>query len=151
MRLSDLISPKDVVSRMRVSTKTHLLKEIARRASAMVNFDESVIHKALTDREQLGSTGVGGGIALPHARLPGLTRIVGMMVSLERPIDFQSIDELPVDLVGMLLVPDDAKSEAKSALACLARRFREPGVADRLRKSKAADELYKYLTAEAGC
>ncbi len=143
MRIRELVSLEHVDARVRVSTKAQLLKELARRAAQIVKMDESVILKALTDREQLGSTGVGGGIALPHARLPGLKQSIGLLISLDHAIDFKSIDETPIDLAGMLLLPEDTKGEANSALACIARRFREPGIADRLRKAKSADELYK--------
>ncbi len=147
MRPGDLISPTDVIARLRISTKAQLLKELARRASALVELDENIIHKALLDRENLGSTGVGGGVALPHARLRGLTHVAGMLITLDRPIDYGSIDESPVDIVFMLLLPDNPDGAANAALACVARRLRESGVANQLRKSKTADEAFRHFAA----
>jgi PTS system nitrogen regulatory IIA component len=145
MQLSDMIVVDGVWARLRVSNKSQLLKELSHRASAILNIEEAAIHGALIERENLGSTGVGSGIALPHARLPGLQQCVGMVITLERPIDFRSIDDRPVDLVGLLLLPEAEKANANVALACLARRLREPKVADRLRASKTQLELYDEL------
>ncbi len=145
MQISELIPLEHVDVRVRVATKTQLLKELSRQTAKITNIDESLVLRALNDREQLGSTGVGGGIALPHARIPGLKQSVGLLMSLERPIDYGAIDEGLVDLVGLLLLPDDAKSDANSALACIARRLREPGVAAELRKAKTAENFYKVL------
>jgi len=149
MQLKDMISATGVSARIKAPTKEQLLKELSRRASTIVNLEEAIIYRALLDREDLGSTGVGNGIALPHARLPGLKQSVGMLFTLERPIDYLSIDEKPVDLIGILFLPQDLKAEANVALSCLARRLREAGVADRLRASKSGEELYCQLCGEA--
>ena len=149
MQLKDMISATGVSAQIKAPTKEQLLKELSRRASTIVNLEEGVIYRALLDREDLGSTGVGNGIALPHARLPGLKQSVGMLFTLERPIDYLSIDEKPVDLIGILFLPQGLKAEANVALSCLARRLREPGVADRLRASKSREELYRQLCGEA--
>jgi PTS system nitrogen regulatory IIA component len=149
MQLKEMISTAGVDARIKAPTKEQLLKELSRRASPIVNLDEAIIYRALLDREDLGSTGVGNGIALPHARLPGLKQSVGMLFTLERPIDFLSIDEKPVDLIGILFLPKDFKADANVALSCLARRLREPGVADRLRASKSGDEIYGNLCGDA--
>lgn len=148
MQLKEMISASSVGARIKAASKEQGLKEIARRAGKILNLDEAFIYKALAEREGLGSTGFGDGIALPHARLPGLKECVGMLFTLDRPIEFFSIDEKPVDIIGILFLPDGSKAEANVALACLARRLREPGTADRLRAAKTGDELYRQICGE---
>ena len=107
--------------------------------------DEDAIYRALQGREQLGSTGVGRGIALPHARIDGIDTLFGMFIRLSRPIDFESIDEKPVDLVFLLLMPLDAGNEHVAALAAISRRLRDTAFTERLRKAanaEAARELF---------
>src|SRR6185312_1617615 len=99
----------------------------------------------LTQREQLGSTGLGKGFALPHARVAGLDRCFGLFARLARPIDFQAIDERPVDLVFLLLIPQDAESEHIAALAAISRRMRDAGLLDRARKAEKANALYRLI------
>ena len=105
MQLNDLVSANGVWPHIKVPTKEKLLRDASRWASKIVNVEEGLIYKSLMKREELGSTGVGSGIALPHARLPSLKQAVGLLITFNRPIDFNSIDERPVDIVGNLLLP----------------------------------------------
>ena len=146
MRIGDLILTGNLDARLKATSKSELLKELARRASAVLGIEENAILKALADREKLGSTGFGGGIALPHARVAGLKGGVVLIYTLARPVDFNSIDDQPVDLVGVVLIPDDAGPDANAALACVARSLREPGVADHLRKADVGTDLRRLLT-----
>jgi PTS system nitrogen regulatory IIA component len=107
---------------------------------------ERDILETLLKRERLGSTGVGGGIAIPHGKLPGLNKIFGLFARLAKPIDFEALDDNPVDLVFLLLAPDSAGADHLKALAKVARLFREPGMATKLRASGDAEALYAVLS-----
>src|SRR6056297_3089287 len=99
MDLSDLLSPEDIFESVRASSKKQLLQDLCDKASLRVNMPSRAIFDTLLQRERLGSTGVGNGIAIPHGKLPGLSGISGMFVRLEKPIDFDALDDQPVDLV----------------------------------------------------
>ncbi len=145
MDLADLIEPDRVIFAARTSNKQQLLQDLASRAAALLNLDSQTIFMALQSREELGSTGLGNGIALPHARIEGLDRLFGMFMRLNRPIHFDSIDDNPVDLVFLLLIPPAAGSEHLAALACISRYLREEKFAARLRKAPSAAVLYSLL------
>ena len=136
MNISDLIGPERVILNLRVRDKAQLLRELAHRTAPFVAPDEEAIYRALQGREQLGSTGVGRAVALPHASMDGIRTLFGMFVRLSRPIDFESIDEKPVDLVFLLLAPLNAGNEHVAALAAVSRRLRDTGFNDRLRKAE---------------
>jgi nitrogen PTS system EIIA component len=144
MRIADLLKPEDVVVGLRASDKGQLLAELARRAAA-AHIDAATIAGALQARERLGSTGLGKGFALPHARIPGLTSFFGAFVRLARPIDFQAIDDQPVDLVFLLLIPNDAGNDHVAALAAISRRLRDAEVLRQARKTADAAALYQLL------
>jgi nitrogen PTS system EIIA component len=144
----DLITPSSVIASLRTADKSQLLQELAARATRLLPIDSQTVLDALHSREMLGSTGVGLGIALPHARIPGLQEFFGLFARLERPIEFEAIDERPVDLVFLLLIPEHAGDEHLAALACVSRKLRNPAVAQALRTGKTAPELYKALTVE---
>ncbi len=146
MPLKELLRPEHVVVGLRASDKTQLLAELARRAATALHTEAATILRALLGREELGSTGLGHGFALPHARLDGLTDFFGMFVRLNRPIDFAAIDGQPVDLVFLLLIPPDAGGRHLAALAAIARPLRGIGFVQRLRKAKDATELYALMT-----
>ena len=106
--LADLITPRGVVAQLRAPAKRHVLQELARRAALMTGIDDKRIYDALAERERLGTTGIGTGVAVPHCRLPELDRFFGLFARLERPVPFEAIDDQPVDLVFLLLAPADA-------------------------------------------
>lgn len=146
MEISDLLRPQNVVAAARVNTKAKLLKELARRASLNTGLDERVIVDALDRREKLGSTGVGEGVAVPHARIKGLDRLFALFVRLPHAIDFAAVDGKPVDLVFLLLIPENAGAEHLAALACVSRRLRDKTVARSLRASSNPADLYRLLS-----
>ena len=144
LAISQLIGPEQVVS-LRARSKAQLLQELARRAAKSLGIEVQPIVEALTKREELGSTGVGHGIALPHARVAGLARLFSLFARLEKPIDFDAVDAQPVDLVFLLLVPVNADKEHLAALASVSRRLRDPETARRLRATAEPRELYNVL------
>ena len=146
MDISDLVTPQRVIASLQAGDKPQLLRELSERAARQVGSDGEMILKALRSRETLGSTGVGQGIALPHARIVGLGHFFGLFARLERPINFDAIDDGPVDLVFLLLIPERAGSEHLAALAAVSRRLRQREVAARLRNANAAAELHDILT-----
>ena len=149
MEISDLVRPAQVVAALRARDKAGLTAELSRRAAAVLPIESQSVEAALTARERLGSTGLGRGFALPHARLGGLDRFFGLFARLVRPIDFDAIDERPVDLVFLLLIPETAGNEHVAALAAISRRMRDPAFAQRLRKATGAGEMYAILTEAA--
>lgn len=150
MDIADLLPPDHVVVALPAADKPKLLAELSRRAAAATGLPQPAILEALRAREELGSTGVGGGVALPHARLPGLGRLHALFARLDRRIDYGAIDEQPVDLVFLLLVPAEAAGDHLAALACAARRLRDPVVAGGLRRAADAAALYGVLTGSGG-
>jgi nitrogen PTS system EIIA component len=145
MSISDLIGPDQVLVGLRVADKGQLLAELARRAAVAESLDQQVLLRALLAREQLGSTGLGRGFALPHARLPGLKRIYAFLARLGRPIDYESVDGKPVDLAVLLLTPESAASQHLATLAALSRPFRDDAFAQRVRKATDAAALHRVL------
>jgi nitrogen PTS system EIIA component len=145
MTIGELIGSNDVIDRLRVADKPQLLQELARRAGAALSHDQRVILDALQARENLGSTGLGKGFALPHARLDMLTRFFALFVRLARPIDFASIDGLPVDIVILLLTPANAGNQHLATLAALSRPLRSEAFVQRLRQAPDATAVHKLL------
>jgi PTS system nitrogen regulatory IIA component len=146
MDVAELITPQSVLPNLKVAGKKQLLQELAKRAAQLTGADEKTIFETLSERERLGSTGIGSGTAVPHGRLPGLERIVGLFARLEKPIAFDSVDDQPVDLVFLLLTPEAAGTEHLKALARVSRLFRDRAVCQKLRGTHAADALYALLT-----
>ena len=147
MQIADFISPERVFVEFRARDKAHLLRELASRlAPAADGITTDTILAALRSREELGSTGLGRGFALPHARIEGLPGFVGLFARLARPIDYDAIDGEPVDLVFPLLMPLDASQNHVAALAAISRRFRDAAAVARLRRGDAA-AAFAELTA----
>lgn len=146
MDLSDFIQPDAIVSSLKANSKKQLIQALAEKAAEMTGLDEREIFDTLLQREKLGSTGVGGGVAIPHGKPPNLDRIFGLFARLPKPIDFEAIDELPVDLVFLLLAPEGAGADHLKALAGIARLFRETSVVSKLRESSDKSTLYAVLT-----
>jgi PTS system nitrogen regulatory IIA component len=147
--IADLVTPRGVIAQLRAPTKRQVLQELARRAALMTGIPDKRIYDALAERERLGTTGIGTGIAVPHCRLPDLTRLHGMFARLERPVPFEAIDDQPVDLVFLLLAPADAGTEHLKALARVSRLLRDRAMCEKLRGANSADALYALLTGGA--
>ncbi len=145
MDLADLIEPDQVVFGARASNKQQLLQDLASRAATLLHLDAQTIFNALQLREELGSTGLGNGFALPHARIKGLDRLFGMFARLNRPVHFDAIDGKSVDLVFLLLLPPIAGSEHLAALACISRYLHDKEFAARLRKAPSVAALCSLL------
>jgi PTS system nitrogen regulatory IIA component len=146
MEIVDLISPESVVPNLRATSKKQALQELARRAAEITGLPERAIFDVLLERERLGTTGVGNGIAIPHGKLASLPRLYGLFARLERPINFDSIDEQPVDLIFLLLAPESAGADHLKALARVSRLLRDKGVCEKLRGTDTAEGLYALLT-----
>ena len=141
MEIADFIAADRIALNLRVRDKAQLLRELAKRAAAGSGVPVAAIQSALLAREGLGSTGLGKGFALPHARIEGLKQFVGLFARLARPIDYDAIDGAPVDLVFLLLMPAEAGNAHVAALAAVSRRFRDADTVARLRKADAAAAL----------
>lgn len=144
--MSDILTPAAVVNRLDAHTKKHALQEISEIAARQTGVAEREIFDTLNQRERLGSTGVGGGIAIPHGKLVGLDELKGFLFRLAQPIDFEALDDQPVDIVFCLLAPEDAGADHLKALAKIARVLRTPGVADAIREAESAADLYAAVT-----
>ena len=147
MNISDLLSEDSVLLDVRSSSKRSLLQDLAAIAAARVGLKLEDVASNLLKREELGSTGVGGGIAIPHARLATLDRPYGLLAKLKQPIEFDAIDGQSVDIVFVLLLPSDVENKQLGALALAARTLRSVSTADKIRKSKTATELFAAMTA----
>lgn len=145
MPLPDLVAPNAVIPALRVNNKKQLLQELAAQAAELTSLGERAIFEILMQREKLGSTGVGNGIAIPHGKLPALPHLFGLFARLDRAIDFEALDGQPVDLVFLLLAPDDAGADHLKALARVARLLRDPEIARKLRESGDAEAIYSVL------
>ena len=146
--LTDLLLPETVFERMVAGNKKALFQQLATSAAAAYGLDPAVVAESLARREKLGSTGFGAGVATPHARIPGLQHVVGVFARLAQPIDFQAVDDLPIDIVFMLLSPVDAGAMHLKALARVSRRLRDRSFVDKLRGAGSRDALYALLTAD---
>ncbi len=149
MEIYDLVTPAGVIANLRVANKRQALQELARRAATLLGQDEHKIFETLLEREQLGTTGIGGGTAVPHGRLPNLARPVALFARLEKPVDFDAIDGQPVDLIFLLLTPSDAGANHLKALARISRLLRDRAMCTKLRGTEAADAIYALLTDRA--
>jgi PTS system nitrogen regulatory IIA component len=145
VEIADILQPRAVVASLRAANKKQALQEISRRAAEITGEAERAIFDVLIERERLGTTGVGAGIAIPHGKLPGLKKLYGLFARVETPIDFESIDEQPVDLIFLLLAPEGAGADHLKALARVARLLRDPEIARKLRNSRDSDALYAVL------
>jgi PTS system nitrogen regulatory IIA component len=147
MKVSEFLFSTDVMVDVRASQKQQLLKELAQKIAPTAGLSADVINSELLKREDLGSTGTGGGIAIPHARIPGLVKPRSFFVRLKQPIDFDAIDGQRVDLVFVLLLPQNAGGEHLGALASVARKLRTPEVVARMRDALTPVELYAAVAS----
>ncbi len=148
MPLTDLIAPTAVVPALKVNNKKQAIQTLAARAAELTGLGEKAILEVLTQREKLGSTAVGSGVAIPHGKLPKLNRVLGLFARLAKPIDFEAMDGQPVDLIFLLLAPEGAGADHLKALARVARVLRDPEVARKLRDASSADGIYAVLAMQ---
>lgn len=146
MELDTVLKPEGILPRMRASSKKQALQQLAEKAAAMTGIDEKRIFDTLMERERLGTTGVGHGIAIPHGKLTDLEAVSGLFARLDESVDFESVDDQPVDLIFLLLAPEGAGADHLKALARVSRLLRDKAVCDKLRGAENADAIYALLT-----
>ncbi len=146
MKITSFLAPGSVILDVRASDKIALLRDLAQRAANIVHVPSQTIVNELTRREELGSTGIGGGVAIPHARFAGVEKPFAMVARLKPPVNFDAIDGLPVDLVFLLLIPLSANTDHLNVLATISRRLRDRTAVDLLRSSKDEGSFYRALT-----
>lgn len=146
MEISELLTPDRILLDVRPRDKSQLIGEIARMFGRLVpGLKQEAVERALLAREQLGSTGLGAGFALPHARMEGLTAYLGLFVRLAKPVEFELIDGKPVQLVFVVLIPGESTSHV-AALAAISRRFRDAALVAKLKKAETQAAAYGFLT-----
>ena len=146
MEIADLLSPDAVLAHVKATTKKQVLQEMAHKAALLTRLPERRIFETLTEREKLGSTGMGQGIAIPHGRVAGVEKMTGLFAQLDHPVDFDSMDDQPVDLVFLLLAPEGAGADHLKALARVSRLLRNQTICEKLRAAPQAATLYALLT-----
>ncbi|MDE3174532.1 MAG: PTS IIA-like nitrogen regulatory protein PtsN [Pseudomonadota bacterium] len=146
MSLDKILTLDAVIPALRVNGKKQALQELSERAAEVSGLPSREIFDAILQRERLGPTGVGDGIAIPHGKLSRCDRICGVFARLERPIDFEALDGLPVDLIFLLVAPESAGADHLKALAAVARALRRQDVAAQLRGARDASAIYSLLT-----
>ena len=146
MTITDLVAPEAILPALKVISKKQALQELAARASALTGQNERSVFEVLLQREKLGTTAVGYGVAIPHGKLPKLEKLFGFFARLERPIDFEAMDGQPVDLIFLLLAPEGAGADHLKALARVSRLFRDRAMCEKLRGTDNVDALTALLT-----
>jgi PTS system nitrogen regulatory IIA component len=144
MKLRDYLPPENIVLDLAPPSKAILIKRLSMLAAERLALDANEIVKVLTNRENLGSTGIGAGIAIPHAGIRGIDRHFCLFARLANPIDFEAVDDQPVDLVFLLLNPEN-RPDHLNILACIARRVREEETAIAIRRADGIEEVYAKL------
>lgn len=147
--MSDLLAPNRILVGLRPGSKRQLLQELADEAAAVTGLPAKPILDSLIQREKLGTTGVGDGLAIPHAKVTGLPSLMGFFAKLAKPVEFDALDDRPVDIVFLLLAPEDAGAEHLKALARIARVLRDPSMCAQLREVPDADRAYAILTGRS--
>ncbi len=148
MALADLLQQDAIIPALKVNSKKQLLQDIAAKASKLTGVPEREIFDVILQRERLGSTGVGHGIAIPHGKLNSISSIRGVFVRLDTPVDFEALDDEPVDLVFLLLAPEGAGADHLKALSRVARVLRDQDLVAKLRKTDSASAIYAFLNEE---
>lgn len=149
MTLTDLLTPDAVISPLRANSKKQALQELAQHAATLTGLHERELYESLLQRERLGSTGIGDGIAIPHGRMSGISRLVGLFARLDRPIDFEALDGQPVDIIFVLIAPEGAGADHLKALARVARVLRNQAVLEQVRKIRDPQMIYAILADSA--
>jgi PTS system nitrogen regulatory IIA component len=150
MEINDLVSPEGVLPNLRVTSKKQALQDLARKAADISGQPEREVFDVLMERERLGTTGVGNGIAIPHGKLENVDRLYGIFARLESPIHFQAIDDQPVDLIFLLLAPESAGADHLKALAKISRLLRDVSICNKLRGTNTIDGIYAILSESMG-
>lgn len=148
MALADLLQQEAIFPALKVNSKKQLLQELAVKAAKLTGLPEREVFDVILQRERLGSTGVGHGIAIPHGKLNAIDRITGVFARLDTPVDFEALDDQPVDLVFLLLAPEGAGADHLKALSRIARVLRDQDLAAKLRATDSASAIYAFLNAE---
>jgi PTS system nitrogen regulatory IIA component len=146
MDLFDLITPEGIIAPLKAASKKQALQTLSQRAADLTGLDHRLVLDRLLERERLGTTGVGQGIAIPHGKFEELTSVVGLFARLDQPVDFESIDDQPVDLIFLLLAPEPAGAAHLKALARVSRQLRNQDICAKLRGSDSPDAIYALLT-----
>lgn len=147
MDLHDFLLPQAVTADLRATSKKQLLQQLSSRAAALTGLEERRILETILERERLGSTGFGGGVAIPHGKIEGLGKVFGLFARLNGAVDYDALDRQPVDLVFLLLAPQGAGADHLKALARVSRVFRDRNMVEKLRGSTSADAIYAMLTS----
>jgi PTS system nitrogen regulatory IIA component len=145
MPLTDIIAPNAIIPALKANNKKQAIQELSAQAAKLTGLNERSILEVLQQRERLGSTAVGSGVAIPHGKLPKLGRLFGLFARLEKPIEFDALDNQKVDLIFLLLAPEGAGADHLKALAKVARLLRDPEIARKLRESRDVDALHAVL------
>lgn len=148
MALADLLQQNAIIPALKANSKKQLLQELAAKAAKITGLAEREIFDVILQRERLGSTGVGNGIAIPHGKLSSINNIVGIFARLETPVDFEALDDQPVDLVFLLLAPEGAGADHLKALSRIARVLRDADLVAKLRATESASAIYAFLNQE---
>jgi PTS system nitrogen regulatory IIA component len=148
MDIKDFLSPAVVAIDVPATDKASLLKQLAARAAAAAGLQAAMVVAEIEKRDELGSTGIGHGVAIPHARLREVTRPLALLARLKSPIEFDAVDGAPVDIVLLLLLPASSQLDQLNALAAVARRLRDTEVLRRMRSAASSTELYGVVTRE---
>jgi nitrogen PTS system EIIA component len=146
MEIADLITPDAVVAHLKAANKKQALQELAAKAAPLTKIPERRIFETLSEREKLGSTGMGQGVAIPHGRFAGIDRMIGVFARLDKPIDFEAMDDQPVDLMFALFAPEGAGADHLKALARVSRLLRNQAIVEKLRAATQPAALYALLT-----
>ncbi|GER06712.1 PTS IIA-like nitrogen-regulatory protein PtsN [Iodidimonas muriae] len=149
MDIDDLIGPASILPALKAKSKRQVLQELAAHAATLIGVPERAIFDVLIERERLGTTGVGQGVAIPHGKLPELDKVFGLFGRTVEPVDFDSMDDRPVDLFFLLLAPENAGADHLKALARVSRLFRDKAICEKLRGAEGADALHALLLRKA--
>ncbi|HHK73633.1 MAG TPA: PTS IIA-like nitrogen-regulatory protein PtsN [Rhizobiales bacterium] len=149
MDLTDLIAPDSIISPLRANSKKQVLQELANKAAELTGLDARDIFETILQRERLGSTGIGHGVAIPHGKLEGIDRIFGIIARLSSPVDFEAVDEEPVSIVFLLLAPENAGADHLKALALVSRLVKDRSILDKISYADDARSIYAILTEPA--
>ncbi|GAK32715.1 PTS IIA-like nitrogen-regulatory protein PtsN [Iodidimonas nitroreducens] len=149
MEIDDLIGPASILPGLKSRSKRQVLQDLSAHAAELIGMPERTLFDILTERERLGTTGVGQGVAIPHGKVPSLDKVFGLFARTNEPIDFESMDDRPVDLYFLLLAPEGAGADHLKALARVSRLFRDKALCEKLRGAEGGDALHALLLRKA--